>query len=95
MTTNAYSPPREKLRLKEPTGWFAAGSGFQRAITELSDGAFKLFAYLCLLLRRALIQGLQNGFTQGYCPDACRRQMDLFRGTPFGLGDSTEGSLIR
>ena len=37
-----------KLRLKEPTGWFAAGNRFHRALTLLSDGAFKLFAYICL-----------------------------------------------
>ena len=41
-----------KLRLKEPTGWFAAGNRFHRALTLLSDGAFKLFAYLCLEAHR-------------------------------------------
>ena len=39
-------PDREGLRLKESWGWFAAGAGFQRALTLLSDGAFKLFAHL-------------------------------------------------
>ncbi len=34
--------------LKEPSGWFAAGTSFRRALRTLSDGAFKLFAYLCL-----------------------------------------------
>jgi hypothetical protein len=34
--------------LKEPTGWFAAGRSFRQALTILSDGSFKLFAYLCL-----------------------------------------------
>ena len=38
----------ERLRLKEPTGWFAAGTPFREALGSLSDGAFKLFAYLCL-----------------------------------------------
>lgn len=43
------SPPSEKRPgLKEPGGWFAAGRSFQRAIDLLSDGAFKLFAYVCL-----------------------------------------------
>jgi len=37
-----------RLRLKEPAGWFAAGEGFRRALGLLSDGAFKLFAYLSL-----------------------------------------------
>jgi hypothetical protein len=36
------------LCLKEPSGWFAAGSSFRRALAALSDGAFKLFAYICL-----------------------------------------------
>jgi biotin operon repressor len=34
--------------LKETSGWFAAGTSFRRALRTLSDGAFKLFAYLCL-----------------------------------------------
>ena len=34
--------------LKEASGWFAAGDSFRRAVTALSDGAFKLFAYICL-----------------------------------------------
>jgi hypothetical protein len=38
-----YSPG-----LKEPFGWFAAGGSFRRALATLSDGAFKLFAYICL-----------------------------------------------
>jgi hypothetical protein len=43
------SPSSEKrLGLKEPGGWFAAGRSFQQAIGILSDGAFKLFAYVCL-----------------------------------------------
>ena len=37
-----------RLELKEPSGWFAAGEAFGRALGLLSDGAFKLFAYLCL-----------------------------------------------
>jgi hypothetical protein len=35
-------------KLKESTGWFAAGATFRRAMLALSDGAFKLFAYVCL-----------------------------------------------
>ena len=35
-------------RLKVSSGWFAAGASFQRALTILSDGAFRLFAYLCM-----------------------------------------------
>jgi hypothetical protein len=40
------------LTLKNPRGWFAAGSEVQRAMMILSDGAFKLFVYLCLNARR-------------------------------------------
>ena len=35
-------------RLKHPAGWFAAGREVARATTLLSDGAFKLYMYLCL-----------------------------------------------
>jgi len=36
------------LRLKHPTGWFAAGREVSRALSLLSDGAFKLYIHLCL-----------------------------------------------
>ena len=35
-------------KVKISSGWFAAGFQFQRALTLLSDGAFKLFAHICL-----------------------------------------------
>ena len=39
----------QRPRLKQqPHGWFAAGDAFNRAMICLSDGAFKLFAFLCL-----------------------------------------------
>jgi len=40
------------LILKNPKGWFAAGAEVEKALTLLSDGAFKLFVYLCLNARR-------------------------------------------
>jgi hypothetical protein len=40
--------PERSIRIKEPAGWFVAGEGFRRALVVLSDGAFKLFAYLSL-----------------------------------------------
>jgi hypothetical protein len=43
------TPP---LILKNPRGWFAAGAEVQKAMTLLSDGAFRLFVYLCLNARR-------------------------------------------
>jgi biotin operon repressor len=42
----------KNLRLKQPNGWFAADRSFQKALTLLSDGAFKLFALLCLEAER-------------------------------------------
>jgi len=38
----------ERLSLKQTTGWFPAGDTFGKALAILSDGAFKLFVYLCL-----------------------------------------------
>lgn len=35
-------------KLKHPTGWFAAGHEVTHALELLSDGAFKLYIYLCL-----------------------------------------------
>jgi len=40
------NPPR--LVLRHPSGWFAAGHEMAQALSLLSDGAFKLFVYLCL-----------------------------------------------
>jgi hypothetical protein len=42
---------RSCLQLKS-SGWFAAGAEVQRAATLLSDGAFKLFVWLCLHAER-------------------------------------------
>lgn len=51
---NSPAPPHAEVRLqiKDPVGWFAAGEGFRRALGQLSDGAFKLFAYLSLQANR-------------------------------------------
>ena len=38
----------ERPRLKQSRGWFAAGETFGQALESLSDGAFRLFAFLCL-----------------------------------------------
>ena len=43
---------KEQLVIKNPRGWFAAGIEVQKAMNLLSDGAFKLFMYLCLNARR-------------------------------------------
>lgn len=44
------NPPR--LVLKHRSGWFAAGQQLIQALSLLSDGAFKLFVYLCLYAER-------------------------------------------
>ena len=38
---------------RDRRGWFAAGPGFERALGALSDGAFKVFAWVCLRAERA------------------------------------------
>jgi len=43
-----------QLRLKQPTGWFAAGKEVAQAISLLPDGAFKLFMWICLNADRGL-----------------------------------------
>jgi hypothetical protein len=43
-----------QLRLKQPTGWFAAGKEVAQALNLLSDGAFKLFMWICLNADRGL-----------------------------------------
>jgi hypothetical protein len=49
----------DALILKNPRGWFAAGAEVQKAMGLLSDGAFRLFIYLCLNARRdtGVLQG--------------------------------------
>lgn len=37
-----------RLRLKSPAGWFAAGRETEEALRLLSDGAFRLFLWICL-----------------------------------------------
>ena len=41
------------MKLKDPSGWFAAGPRMLQALFGLSDGAFKLFAYLSLTAGRS------------------------------------------
>jgi hypothetical protein len=60
-----------RLRLKRPTGWFAAGQEVAAALEILSGDAFKLYVYLCLNAER------QTGRIAGNPDDAVR----LFQGT--------------
>ena len=43
---------KPRLALKHSTGWFAAGREMEQALAILSDGAFKLYAYVCLHAER-------------------------------------------
>jgi hypothetical protein len=49
---NPINEREDHLCLKESSGWFAAGASYRRALRILSDGAFKLFAHLCLEANR-------------------------------------------
>lgn len=44
--------PAALLKLKHPQGWFPAGPQMETILTQLADGPFKLFVYLCLHARR-------------------------------------------
>ena len=48
MSDQSFPPVNVRLSLKQTTGWFPAGDTFRKALSILSDGAFRLFAYLCL-----------------------------------------------
>ncbi len=48
MTEQTIDRDDRALSLKERSGWFAAGDSFGLALETLPDGAFKLFAHLCL-----------------------------------------------
>jgi hypothetical protein len=43
----------QRIALKNPTGWFAAGREVARAMTMLSDGAFKVYIHVCLTADRS------------------------------------------
>jgi hypothetical protein len=48
MSDQSFPPVNERQSLKQTNGWFPAGDTFRKALAILSDGAFRLFAYLCL-----------------------------------------------
>ena len=54
------------FRLKQPTGWFAAGHEVDDALSRLSDGAFRLFMWLCLHADRSRgsIRASNSGLTR-------------------------------
>jgi len=44
---------QQRVALKNPTGWFAAGREVSRAMELLSDGAFKVYMHVCLTADRS------------------------------------------
>ena len=52
MASQPIDVGKHHLCLKESSGWFAAGASYRQALRILSDGAFKLFAHLCLEANR-------------------------------------------
>jgi hypothetical protein len=44
---------QQRIALKNPTGWFAAGREVARAMALLSDGAFKVYMHVCLTADRS------------------------------------------
>ena len=43
----------QRIALKNPIGWFAAGREVSRAMALLSDGAFKVYVHICLTADRS------------------------------------------
>jgi hypothetical protein len=48
MSDQSFPPVNERLSMKQTTGWFPAGDPVRKALAVLSDGAFRLFVFLCL-----------------------------------------------
>jgi hypothetical protein len=51
--TRSRAVADRRIALKKPTGWFAAGREVARAMSLLSDGAFKLYVHVCLSADRS------------------------------------------
>jgi hypothetical protein len=89
----------ETLVLKNLRGWFAAGAEVQKAMTLLSDGAFKLFMYLCLNARRdtatlegSLTQLAKNVKKGQHTLRLYLREMEAFGICRFRFGHSPVGN---
>jgi|SRR5580704_7131200 hypothetical protein len=71
-----------RLRLKRPTGWFAAGQEVAAALEVLSGDAFKLYVYLCLNAERQTGRIAGNNDAARLFPGAGQSQVaweELFR----------------
>jgi hypothetical protein len=97
-----------QLRLKQPTGWFAAGKDVAQALNLLSDGAFKLFMWICLNADRGLgairIEPVEIARVMGKTEVQIRANLeDLFQAEigqptatePFGLRIATGHMSVR
>lgn len=71
---------RERLMLKRPTGWFAAGPEFVEALELLSEGAFKLYVYACLQADRhtgrIVLEHARMSRILRQCPDRIVRHLN-------------------
>jgi hypothetical protein len=76
------------LTLKNPKGWFAAGAEVQQTMTLLSDGAFKLFVYLCLNARR------DSGVLEASQADLARGQKKTTSTIRRGLGEMQAAGVL-
>jgi hypothetical protein len=66
-----------RLRLKQPSGWFAAGREVHRAATSLTDGAFKIFVWLCLNAER--VSGTLNVSVAAVARDLGKHDVEVER----------------
>jgi Helix-turn-helix domain len=67
-----------RLRLKQPSGWFAAGREIHRAATSLTDATFKIFVWLCLHAERA--SGTVNVSLAAVARDLGKDEAEVERG---------------
>jgi len=64
-----------QFRLKKPAGWFAAGQEVDDALSLLSDGAFRLYMWLCLHADRS--RGSLRAGTAGLVRTTGRNQEQI------------------
>jgi hypothetical protein len=82
------------MKIKQPSGWFAAGRCMLEAAYLLSDGAFKLFVYICLTADRATGRlrvaqsqlaralGKSRGSIASYLDELSNKEVCLVRAAP-------------
>jgi len=78
-----------RFGLKRASGWFAAGEQVLQAAMLLSDGAFKLFVWICLNAERT------SGRLHYVCADLARVLHKTERDIRAGLNDLQQGGFCR